>query len=162
MDTGKVDYKFADFPLKDLIAKTVEINQFAANNSKVKLQVPSDIPNCIIYSDEGRLIQVLTNFITNAIKYSPEGAPVSFVISQKKNRVRIGIRDHGPGIPAQYHNILFQKFSQVPSTCPTAKKGTGLGLSIAKSIVEKHNGTIGFDTSPQGSTFWCELPCTYF
>jgi len=158
MDAGKLEYKFVDFPLKNLISKTIEINQFAANNSKVKLEQPKDIPNCTIHGDEDRLIQVLTNFITNAIKYSPEGATVSFVISQQNDRVRIGVRDQGPGIPAEYHNILFHKFAQVPLTYPTAKKGTGLGLSIAKSIVEKHGGTVGFDSSPKGSTFWCELP----
>jgi signal transduction histidine kinase len=76
-----------------------------------------------------------------------------------RDTVRVTVTDHGPGIPEEFRDRVFQKFSQADASDSRAKGGTGLGLSISKAIVERFGGSIGFDTSPdQGTTFYFDLP----
>lgn len=156
MESGKLEFLFTDFHLKDMLDKSVEMNQFLAQKNEIVLKNFENVPDYIINGDEDRILQVMANFITNAIKNSPKNSEVSFVVSRHGPFVRVGIKDRGPGIPDEYHGLIFQKFSQVPSR-QRIKEGTGLGLSICKVIIEKHGGRVGFDTNPQGSTFWFEL-----
>lgn len=157
MESGKMEFLFTNFHLQDLFDKVFEVNQMYALNNHVTLKMPENLPDCIILGDEERLLQVMTNFITNAIKNSPIHSEISFEVFQHDEVVRIGIKDQGSGIPKEYQSLLFEKFSQIPSSKHN-KMGTGLGLSICKAIVEKHKGKIGFDTGSEGSTFWFELP----
>lgn len=157
MESGKMEFLFTEFTVNDLFDKTLEINQVYASNNNVTLRLPKNIPDCIVYGDEDRILQVMTNFISNAIKNSPKNGEISFEVDKKGNFVRIGVKDQGPGVPKEYQSLLFEKFFQVPSHKQN-KIGTGLGLSICKAIIEKHGGKIGFDTGPGGSTFWFEVP----
>lgn len=157
MESGKMEFLFTNFHLQDLFDKVFEVNQMYAFNNQVALKMPENLPDCIIFGDEDRILQVMTNFITNAIKNSPMHSEISFEVMQHNDVVRIGIKDQGSGIPKEYQPLLFEKFSQIPSSKHN-KMGTGLGLSICKAIVEKHKGKIGFDTGSEGSTFWFELP----
>jgi PAS domain S-box-containing protein len=157
IDLGKMEFVFTTFPLKNLIIKAIDINQIFCLSNEINLKKFVNVPDCKIYGDEDRLLQVLTNFITNAVKNSPPNTDISFVVTKKDSSVRIGVQDHGHGIPEEFQPFVFHKFSQ-DLTNKNFKKGSGLGLSISKSIIEAHHGTIGFDTSPQGTTFWFELP----
>lgn len=115
-----------------------------------------------VKADEDRLIQVLTNLIANAIKFSKSQDIVTVKVSQvSKDVIRFSVRDNGPGIaPAEQHKI-FGKFEKVNEQDGVKRKGAGLGLSISKGIIEEHGGTIGFDTEiNKGSEFWFELPST--
>jgi signal transduction histidine kinase len=106
-----------------------------------------------------RLQQVLTNFLSNAAKFSPASGQVEVAIKNANDTVRIEITDHGPGIPAEFHSRIFQKFSQADSSDTRQKGGTGLGLAISKEIIERMNGKIGFDSvEGQGACFHFELP----
>lgn len=152
-----MEFNFTRVQINDLIDKSILINQPLAQISCVSLQKCQNTPSCWINGDENRLIQVLTNFISNACKNPPHNSVIFFEVTEKDSSIRVGIKDSGSGIPKEFHSSLFQKFSQVPSESSRAKKGTGLGLSICKSIIDRHGGCVGFDTSPEGSTFWFEL-----
>jgi len=112
-----------------------------------------------IYGDFERIMQVLTNLVSNAIKFSPEDSKVTVTVESKQDSVRFGIKDEGSGIPADQIKQLFGKFKQLDSSDSRNKGGTGLGLAISKSIVEQHSGEIGVDSEVgKGSVFWFELP----
>lgn len=109
--------------------------------------------------DAGRLQQVLSNFLSNAAKFSPHGGQVEIVVRQLKDTVRVEVIDHGPGISAEFRNRIFQKFAQADSSDSRQKGGTGLGLAITKEIVERMNGLVGFDSvEGKGARFYFELP----
>ena len=108
--------------------------------------------------DEGRIEQVVTNLLTNAIKFSPRGSKVVLSLEEAADeQICIRVTDNGPGIPDEMKMAIFDRFHQVSSD--DAKVGSGLGLAISKALVELHGGRIGVsDASPGGSEFWILLP----
>jgi signal transduction histidine kinase len=113
----------------------------------------------MVRADPARLSQVLSNLLSNAVKYSPRGAEVVVGIKDWHGRIRILVRDHGPGIPEKYKDRVFDKFIQVNANGAHQKSGTGLGLSIVKQIVERLDGEVGFESAPDGGTiFHVTLP----
>ena len=110
-------------------------------------------------SDLERLIQVLANLLSTAAKFSPEGENVEIAVTRRNDVARVSVSDHGPGVPKEFHDNVFAKFTQADSSDTRKAGGTGLGLNISKTIVDKHGGTIGFDTKDGvGTTFYFELP----
>jgi signal transduction histidine kinase len=109
--------------------------------------------------DEGRFIQVLSNLISNAIKFSSEHQDVEIAILQRTDWVRIEVRDRGIGIPDDFKDRIFHKFSQAEATAARKYAGTGLGLSLSKTLIEKMHGGIGFQSEiGVGSVFYLLLP----
>ena len=157
---------FGDLPLElqrtDLIAvikDAIEENIGYADNLHIKVELTDSPVSIFILGNTERLNQVLTNLLSNAAKYSPEDDSVLVSVHELDNRVRVEVQDNGPGIEPQFHDKVFQKFSQGDTSDSRFQYGSGLGLSIAKLIVEKHHGKIGFDTEPgKGTCFWFELP----
>ena len=113
----------------------------------------------LVDADPNRMVQVLSNLISNAIKYSPPGSTVRVETRNNSSSVRINVIDQGQGIPEVEHQLLFQPFSRL-TTRPTAgEHSTGLGLWIVKQLVTLHGGEVGVDCpSAGGSNFWVELP----
>ena len=112
-----------------------------------------------VLADADRLMQVVTNLLSNAAKFSPSGSTVRVEVSRYDGQVRVSVRDEGPGIPEEYQALIFEKFAQVDASSSRQKEGTGLGLSISKAIVEMHGGRIGFETEVgRGTTFYFDLP----
>ena len=97
-------------------------------------------------------MQVMANLLSNAVKYSPQGDTVEIAVRCCERFLRVEIHDNGPGIPAQYRESVFEKFSQVDATDSRNASGTGLGLSICKAIVAKHGGDIGVDEGTRNGT----------
>jgi signal transduction histidine kinase len=109
----------------------------------------------MVTGDRERLIQVITNLVTNAINYTPPGGTITLTIIVENNTARIEVEDTGIGIAPENLPHIFQPFYRVVS----AVEGTGLGLSIAKEIVEQHQGLLDVRSVPgQGSTFIITLP----
>lgn len=113
----------------------------------------------VVWGDEHRLLQVLTNLLGNAMRFSPAGSTVEVRCEQDALAVRISVRDEGVGIPEEAQSRVFDRFWQVDTSARRARGGTGLGLAIAKSIVEAHGGYITLDSEVgAGSTFTVSLP----
>jgi len=111
-----------------------------------------------VYVDGDRLIQALTNLLSNAAKFSPPGGTVRVAVNRGAGTLRVAISDRGPGIPESFRDRLFQKFAQADASDSRQKGGTGLGLSITKAIVEKLGGEIDYVTQHnQGTTFFVDL-----
>jgi signal transduction histidine kinase len=115
-------------------------------------------PVPLVNGDRDRVIQVLTNLVSNAIKFSPAGATVTVSIATIEQGVRFAVHNPGPGIAPQDLPRLFGRFQQLDGSDRRRHGGTGLGLAIAKALVEQHEGTIGVESDPNaGTTFWFVL-----
>jgi len=158
LGAGEVHYEFDDFNVRQLIEQTVSASGAYAQNHGVKLLVPEANEDFKIHTDELRFNQVLTNFISNACKFSPAGGTVTIEAQQVGDRGRISVCDNGVGIAEEFKTRIFSKFAQADSSTTRQKGGTGLGLMISKQLVEQMNGTIGFESEPNVETkFWFEF-----
>ncbi len=142
-------------------ATKLSLHGFAAS-AEVRLDshILHPLENCEINMDSDRIQQVLTNLISNAIKYSPKGGLVTLkAIALNQEQVEISINDQGPGISEENQNLIFEKFRQATDSTHPLVKGTGLGLAISKALVEEHEGQIGVRSKEGlGSTFYFILP----
>jgi signal transduction histidine kinase len=116
-------------------------------------------PSPVLYGDPERLLQVLTNLVGNAVKFSSQGTQVLVRARQVDDMVQISVRDQGIGIDESFRDRVFQPFSQGDSSDRRSKGGTGLGLSISRAIVLAHQGQIWFESEPaRGTTFTITIP----
>lgn len=110
-------------------------------------------------ADKERLVQVMVNLVSNAVKYSPRDSIVSLSVQKRDSDALFKVKDHGRGIPPEFQSKIFEKFQQVEEADSKEKGGKGLGLAICSSIVEAHDGEIGVESAPgEGSTFWFSIP----
>jgi signal transduction histidine kinase len=124
---------------------------------KIQLDVASDMP--MLNIDPGRMTQVLTNILDNALRHTPEGGRINFSARKFQDGVELSVQDNGPGIEGDDANRIFQRFYRTDSSRHRDEGGSGLGLAIAKSIVLAHNGQIWAESAPgQGLTVTIKLP----
>ena len=155
---GQMNFLLETQPLAPLLEEALRANQGYAAQHQVRLVMGEQMTAQVLV-DEHRLQQVLANLLSNAAKFSPAGEVVILSSSRRDDRVRVSIRDVGPGIPQTFRQRIFQKFSQADSSDTRQKGGTGLGLAISKELIERMHGRIGFDSElGQGACFWFELP----
>ncbi|WP_051249345.1 response regulator [Inquilinus limosus] len=160
IESGRMEFRHDRLEAAALVEQAVEANQAyaAQHEAEYRIAARPDTP-LPVQGDADRLIQVLTNLLSNAAKFSPAGAAVEVAVEAVGRQVRVSVRDHGPGIPEEFRNRIFQRFAQADASDIRRKGGTGLGLSIAKAIVERHGGRIGFEPAEGGGTcFWFTLP----
>ncbi|HLJ35058.1 MAG TPA: PAS domain S-box protein [Ktedonobacteraceae bacterium] len=117
-----------------------------------------------VLADEARITQVITNYLTNALKYSPDAAPVEIVLRQEGTSAYFGVRDGGPGLNNEEQQQIWERFHRVHGVEVNSRSfgssaGLGLGLYISKMIIEQHNGHVGVESAPnEGALFWFTLP----
>lgn len=159
IEAGEVAYRFAPIDVKMLITEAVDANRGYAEAMKIGLEELSpDGTTPMILGDEKRLMQVMSNMISNALKFSKEGGTVTVSFREEGEKVRIMVKDRGVGIPEDSHEKVFGKFTQVDSTDQREVGGTGLGMNISKQIVEHHNGSIDYVSKlGEGTTFFIDL-----
>ncbi len=159
IESGKMSFDMRKVALAALIQRTVHANRQFAQDHGVTLEIGlPPWPQCV-NGDPDRIEQVLTNLVSNAIKFSPTGEAVYITTSQDRGRVRIEVCDRGSGVPADFRDRIFSKFAQADSTDTRQRGGTGLGLAIVREIAVRHGGQAGFeDRAGGGSIFWFELP----
>lgn len=160
IEAGRMDFKMNAHLLEEMIDKAITANQGYAEKFNVSYKYDNHSEGTEVYVDDNRLIQVVTNFLSNAAKFSPQEETIDIVTELvEKDQVKISVHDKGPGIDTAFQKRIFSKFAQADSSDTRRKGGTGLGLSISKAIIEQMGGEIGFDTEiGQGTTFYCILP----
>jgi PAS domain S-box-containing protein len=132
-----------------------------ANGAKQKASVTieSDFTNDFLFADEDRIVQVLINLISNAVKYSPENGVVKVMAGIDGLNAKFKVVDSGPGIPKESHYLIFERYQQLEQHKSIKTQGFGLGLAICKSFVEKHGGKIWVESEVgKGSTFCFTIP----
>ena len=160
IESGKLTLFPEVLPLGELIAESLALNRGFADRFHVRLATAGELSGVSVNADRKRLLQVMTNLLSNAAKFSPEGATVEVTMESASGYVRVGVNDSGPGIPESFRGRIFGRFAQADMSHTRQKGGTGLGLAICKRLLELMGGRIGFSDRPGGGTiFWFELPC---
>jgi PAS domain S-box-containing protein len=156
MEAGRQVYNYIEVDLTQLINQATNI--FSQQHDRLKLDLRPDMP--LVRADPDRILQTLTNLISNALKYSPDGGPVELSSRLDENgMLELEVRDYGLGIPREAQAHLFEKFYRVDNSDRREIGGTGLGLAISREIVEAHGGRIWLDSElGQGSRFYFNLP----
>lgn len=159
LESGRVVFNLARVGLRQVVEQAIDDNRGFAEEFGVHISIDATPAKADVNADPDRLAQVLTNLLSNAIKFSSRGGEVRVAVERLGETYRISVRDHGPGIPAEFKSHIFEKFAQADGTNSRRKGGTGLGLSIVKQIVERLGGHVGFhDASGGGTVFFVELP----
>jgi signal transduction histidine kinase len=155
IDEGRFSYSFHELDLGLLVNDAIAAAELGHEGIQIVSSVPQSLPG--IRGDPGRLRQVLTNLIDNAIKYSPEGSSIEVRASARNGHASIEVVDHGAGIAAADQSLIFEKFGRLRNSA--AKPGSGLGLYIARAIAEAHDGALEVSSSPgKGAIFTLRLP----
>jgi len=158
LDAGKMEFSMQPLAVPSLINQAISEHEGFGIKHGVSFVINGNVPNISILGDEDRLMQVFSNLMSNAAKFSSQGTIVWLSARERDQGVRISITDKGPGIPKEFQKKLFEKFSRANNSDSGNNDGTGLGLSIAKSVVERHGGDLGFQTETDvGTTFYFDL-----
>jgi len=162
IEAGKLSWHISRVSLPEIIHNSVTNIQSLADNKSLAIstRVPDSLPR--LYGDRDRLVQVITNILSNAIKFTPYGGTISidaFTELDHRHQIVVQVADTGVGIPAKDLDIIFEKFRRSGDVLTNNAEGTGLGLAITKQIVEYHGGRIWADSLiGKGSTFSFTLP----
>lgn len=158
VEADEVVYNFEPVNANALVHEAVASISGYANKLGIHLAIETADEDCLIKGDESRLIQAMNNLLSNALKFSEEGATVKALVENREGRVRISIQDEGSGIPEGSRDNVFGMFTQVDSSDVRKVGGTGLGLYITKQIVERHNAHIDYVSELEvGTTFFIEF-----
>ncbi|HEU5367261.1 MAG TPA: ATP-binding protein [Ktedonobacterales bacterium] len=157
---GKLEIQAERCDLGTLVREAVEGEQVTHPDRVIALEQASDAPIYVLV-DPNRIGQVLTNYLTNALKYSSADQPVRVGLDVEGQKARVWVRDQGTGIPPKEQAHIWDLFHRVPGIEVQSGSGIGLGLGlhISKTMIEQHHGTVGVESNAgQGSTFWFTLP----
>lgn len=158
LEAGKFELDLRPLDLREIAARSIEGARGYADELGVALTLTEgdDAP---VRGDADRLVQVVTNLLSNAAKFSPRGGAVTVNVYPEARIARLSVVDQGPGIPEAFRSRIFSKFAQADSSDTRSKGGTGLGLAIAREIAERHGGRLWFEsTEGEGATFHLDLP----
>lgn len=160
IEAGRMDQEFVDFnPYIAAQEATALVDAIVERKGlSISIEAPATLPN--VRSDQAQIRQILSNLVSNAAKFTDEGA-IIIRVAHQNNRLRYEVEDTGIGVAEENRSLLFKKFSQVDPSNRRRFGGTGLGLSICKELVRLLDGEIGFESAEgRGSIFWFEVPVT--
>jgi signal transduction histidine kinase len=160
IEAGQMELELEDASLKAVAEDAMLSQQAVAQKKSVQLVLESSV-DISARIDKKRIYQVLTNLLSNAIRFSPEHGMVKVRVEQAAPWIRVSVEDQGPGIAAEYHQAIFEKFYQVPDLGKTNihKGSAGIGLAICKGIVKAHGGNIWVESGQRkGSRFVFAIP----
>lgn len=158
IEAGEMNFEFKTINANELVKEAAEATAGFAEKLGIGVTIVPCPEDCFIMGDRGRLIQVMNNLLSNALKFSKEDGVVKLRVETVGSRVRISVHDEGVGIPKDAKDRLFGKFSQVDSSDVRKVGGTGLGLHISKQIIVRHNAMIDYTSElGVGTTFYLEF-----
>jgi len=156
-ESGTIEITPAETTVGAIVNKAVITADGAKDRPTIAIE--TDITNDVIVADEDRIVQILINLISNALKYSPDNSVVRVVAGIDGVFAKFQIIDSGPGIPKEMQHLVFERYRQLDQQTAVKRKGFGLGLAICKALVEKHGGRIWVESQPgQGSNFCFTIP----
>lgn len=157
IESGQIELKLVDVSATDLVDTAAKALINYRSEDHVTIEIATI--DAQVRVDRERIVQVLINLISNAMKFSPANAAVLVAVTRMESgAIRFSVSDNGPGISEENQLKLFSKFRQLVSADGVQRQGTGLGLSTVKALVEQHSGRLGVSSRVgQGSTFWFEL-----
>ena len=159
IESGRMVFMNQPTLLNTVLTHSLEFTHAYAEQYGVSFNLDNSYPQAMVYVDSDKLVQVMVNLLSNAAKYTTRNDIVEISVSRQKQKMRVAVTDHGPGISRQFRQYIFQKFAQADMSNTKKKGGTGLGLSISKTIIEKMGGEIGYHSRiNHGSTFYFLLP----
>ncbi|HYQ72237.1 MAG TPA: ATP-binding protein [Gammaproteobacteria bacterium] len=160
-DRDTMSYRNRIVALSPLLQEAVTQCQVLAARSEIHLELRESPVELWVDIDTDRLVQVLFNLLSNALRYSPPHGRILIESVKKDNRARVCVTDHGPGIPEEFREHVFEPFAQAEPSLEDSPVGQhlGLGLSVARTVVQRLGGQIGFTSKPHvATTFYFELP----
>jgi signal transduction histidine kinase len=154
IEAGSFPYDFDAIDVEELVRETATVVALGQDEVRLVTRVAPTLPR--VHGDQERLRQLLWNLLANAVKYTVAGDEVEVSARKENGSVAVSVRDHGPGIPPDAQELIFEKFGRVSGD---GKPGAGLGLFIARSIAEAHGGTLEVESEAgEGATFVLRLP----
>lgn len=165
-EAGKSQLALQEFSLGGLVEESIASFMGAAMAKDIKMEKHLPGQMIKVEADKDRLAQVMANFLSNAIKFTPAGGRVSVglerVVIDGRDAARVWVSDTGPGIPREKQDKVFEKFQQVESLVREKGQGSGLGLALVREIIEMHGARVGLVSTPgEGSTFWFSIEATF-
>jgi signal transduction histidine kinase len=145
--------------LVEVVKKAIAEQQVSWPARQLHLRLQAKVVT--VLGDPDRIGEVVTNYLTNALKYAPPDRPIEITVSAKAGQARVQVRDHGPGIPSEEHERIWQRFYRSPTAHAHEGAGTslGMGLFICRTIIAQHGGQTGVTSVPgRGATFWFTVP----
>jgi signal transduction histidine kinase len=152
-ETGSIQLQYKETSIGAVVGKA--IGALPAHEGKDRPTVETELTNDAIKVDEGRIVQVLINLISNALKYSPSGSKVLVKAGIEGLGAKFQVVDSGPGIPVEARSFIFDRYRQLEQPAKERRSGFGLGLAICKALVEKHGGKIWIEDNESGGSIFC-------
>ena len=157
MEAGKIRIQSKPVDLNGLVRDVVDRARASSDRHTIRTDLDDALP--IISADPDRLVQVISNLVSNAVKYSPDGGEVTVSTRASDGQVGVAVRDQGVGIPPEFIDRLFGRYERFESNRTSKVVGTGLGLAISRQIIELHGGKIWVESKVgSGSTFQFTVP----
>lgn len=159
INSGQLQFNDIDFDFSKMVNEVFEDIKLTTTSHQLIIESNA---SCIVHADKERISQVVDNYVTNAIKYSPEGSKIIIRSELKNKEVVFSVQDFGIGIDAEKKDKVFEQFYRVPGKgAPNSYPGIGLGLYIASEIIRRENGRVWVESElGKGSVFYFSLHCT--
>jgi len=156
IESGKIEILMEDFDLNQLIREVADDYVLQEKNHPLRFE-PTELP--LIRADRNKVMQVIDNLISNAIKYSPQGGAVTIHATNEQGFLVVNVEDHGIGIDNNHVTKIFERYYRIDDLQVKNASGFGIGLYLCADIIKRHHGEIGLHSEPgKGSNFYFKLP----